>query len=66
MRIDNIQDDGRKFIISGEAGLQEQLNEVFSDIGLGISVTSSDVGQVNVLYTENNRDIVLKMLKDCT
>lgn len=66
MRIDSVKDDGGKFIISGEADLQEQLDEIFSDIGLGISVTKSESGQANVLYTENNRDIVLRMLKDCT
>ncbi len=66
MRIDNIQDDGQKFIIHGEAGLRDNLEQVFSNVGLGISVTASEKGMANVLYTENNRDIVLRMLKDCT
>ena len=66
MRIDKIQDDGQKFILHGETSLKDGLQRIFSEVGLGISVTNSDKGMVNVLYTENNRDIVLKMLKDCT
>jgi hypothetical protein len=66
VRIDRIQDDGQKFILHGGASLQDQLEQVFSDVGLGISVTESDRGTSNVLYTENNRDIVLRMLRDCT
>lgn len=66
MEINRIQDDGGKFIIHGEVGLRDELRTIFSDVGLGISVTESDRGTANVLYTENNRDIVLRMLKDCT
>ncbi|MFB6241305.1 MAG: hypothetical protein ABEJ36_00700 [Candidatus Nanosalina sp.] len=66
MRIDRIQDDGGRFILQGEAGMCEELQRIFSDVGLGISVTESDRGTAYVLYTENNRDIVLRMLRDCT
>ncbi len=66
MRIDRIQDDGGRFILHGETGLRDELVRIFSDVGLGISVTESDRGTANVLYTENNRDIVLRMLRDCT
>lgn len=66
MRIDRIQDDGGRFILHGETDLRGELKKIFSDVGLGISVTDSDRGAANVLYTENNRDIVLRMLRDCT
>ncbi|EHK01450.1 hypothetical protein HRED_08301 [Candidatus Haloredivivus sp. G17] len=35
-------------------------------MGLGISVTESDEGEANILYTENNRDIVLRVLNERT
>lgn len=64
MRIEKIQDDGQKFILHGEAGLQDNLKQIFSEVGLGISVTTSDRGMANVLYTQNNRDIVLRILNE--
>lgn len=64
MRIEQIQDDGNKFIVDGEAGLMDRLRDVFSDVGLGISVTDSSKASANILYTENNRDIVLRILDD--
>jgi len=64
MEIEKIQDDGSKFLVYGQPGLPEQLQDVFSDVGLGISVTTSSHATANILYTENNRDIVLRVLKD--
>lgn len=64
MEIESIQDDGEKFIIYGSYSLLEELRQIFSDVGLGISVTDTGEGAFNVLYTENNRDVVLKMLHD--
>jgi len=66
MRITNIQDDGERFIIHGDSGLYSKLKEVFDQMGLGISVTESEKGQANILYTENNRDIVLRVLNERT
>jgi hypothetical protein len=66
MRITNIQDDGERFIIHGDSGLFSELKEVFDQMGLGISVTESDQGEANILYTENNRDIVLRVLNEKT
>ncbi|MFP4038644.1 MAG: hypothetical protein ACLFTA_02590 [Candidatus Nanohaloarchaea archaeon] len=66
MRITKIQDDGEKFIIHGETGLQQKLRETFDQVGLGISVTSSEKAEAHVLYTENNRDIVLRILDERT
>lgn len=66
MRITNIQDDGERFIIYGDSGLYSKLKEVFDQMGLGISVTESDEGEANILYTENNRDIVLRVLNERT
>lgn len=66
MRINRIQDDGERFIIHGEAGLKTRLSEVFDQMGLGISVTESDTAEAHILYTENNRDIVLRVLDDHT
>ncbi|EHK01833.1 hypothetical protein HRED_04515 [Candidatus Haloredivivus sp. G17] len=66
MRITNIQDDGERFIIHGDSGLYSKLKEVFDQMGLGISVTESDEGEANILYTENNRDIVLRVLNERT
>jgi thiamine monophosphate kinase len=66
MRITRIQDDGKKFIIHGSDGLFNELTEIFDHIGLGISVTTSETAEANILYTENNRDIVLRLLRDHT
>ncbi|MFO7793646.1 MAG: hypothetical protein R6V35_01585 [Candidatus Nanohaloarchaea archaeon] len=66
MRITKIQDDGERFIIHGESGLYNELKEVFDQMGLGISVTESNQGVANILYTENNRDIVLSVLDERT
>ncbi len=66
MRITKIQDDGERFIIYGESGLYSKLKEVFDQMGLGISVTESDEAVANILYTENNRDIVLSVLDERT
>jgi hypothetical protein len=35
-------------------------------MALGVSVTKSDSGVANILYTENNRDIILSVLRDKT
>ena len=64
--IDKIQDDGKRFIIHGKNGLYDDLKQAFDHIGLGVSVTESDKGKANILYTENNRDIILRMLYDQT
>lgn len=66
MRITNIQDDGERFIIHGDGRLLERLKEVFDQMALGVSVTASSKGVANILYTENNRDIVLRVLHDHT
>jgi len=66
VRITKIQDDGSKFIIYGETGLAGKLREVFDNLGLGISVTENDRAEANILYTENNRDIVLRILDERT
>ena len=66
MRITKIQDDGERFIIHGESGLYNELKEVFDQMGLGISVTESNQGVANILYTANNRDIVLSVLDERT
>lgn len=66
MRITKIQDDGERFIIHGRPDLYNRLGEVFDQMGLGISVTESDQGVANILYTENNRDIVLRVLDEKT
>lgn len=66
MKITKIQDDGNKFIIHGDGRLLGKLNNVFDNMGLGISVTNSDRGVANILYTENNRDLVLRVLNDHT
>ncbi len=66
MRITKIQDDGERFIIHGESGLYSKLKEVFDQMGLGISVTESEEAEANILYTENNRDIVLSVLDERT
>jgi hypothetical protein len=62
--ISKIQDDGSRFVLHGPEGLKEELERVFSGVGLGVSVTDSGDGRVNLLYTENNRDIVLRLLRD--
>lgn len=66
MRITKIQDDGNKFIIHGSSGLYEKLSEVFDQLALGVSVTSGEDAEANILYTENNRDIVLRVLHERT
>lgn len=66
MRITKIQDDGEKFIIHGDPGLYSKLEDAFEQTGLGISVTESEKGVANILYTENNRDIVLRILDERT
>lgn len=66
MRITKIQDDGERFIIHGDGLLYSRLKDTFDQMGLGISVTSSEKGIANVLYTENNQDIVLKVLREKT
>ena len=66
MRITKIQDDGERFIIHGDERLYGRLEEVFDQMGLGISVTESGEAAANILYTENNRDIVLKVLHEHT
>jgi len=66
MKITKIQDDGERFIIHGESGLYSELKEVFDQMGLGISVTESSEAEANILYTENNRDIVLSVLNERT
>lgn len=66
MRITKIQDDGNRFIIRGDGRLHQKLKDVFDQMGLGISVTESDEGVANILYTENNRDIILRVLKERT
>ena len=66
MRISKIQDDGNKFIIHGDGRLLQKLKEVFDNMALGVSVTGSDSGVANILYTENNRDLVLRVLNDHT
>lgn len=66
MRITKIQDDGNRFIIFGSSGLYSRLSEVFDRMALGVSVTESDHAEANILYTENNRDIVLRLLDEHT
>jgi hypothetical protein len=66
MQITKIQDDGERFIIHGDQQLYSKLKEAFDQMGLGISVTESDKGVANILYTENNRDLVLRVLNERT
>lgn len=66
MRITKIQNDGERFIIHGNGRLLEKLREVFDQLVLGVSVTESDNGVANILYTENNRDIILRVLHERT
>lgn len=66
MRITRIQDDGERFILHGSSGLYGRLKDVFDQMGLGISVTESDSAEAHILYTENNRDIVLRVLDERT
>ena len=66
VRITKIQDDGERFIIHGDGRLLDKLREVFDQLALGVSVTESDKGVANILYTENNRDIVLRVLNERT
>ncbi|MBY6294003.1 hypothetical protein GLU60_01285 [Nanohaloarchaea archaeon H01] len=66
MEITKIQDDGERFIIHGDSAFLGRLRDVFDQMALGILVTESDKGVANILYTENNRDIVLRVLNDHT
>lgn len=66
MRITKIQDDGERFIIHGDSGLFSKLKDAFDHVGLGVSVTESEKAKANILYTENNRDLVLRMLRERT
>lgn len=66
VRITKIQDDGSKFIVHGDADLYDRMKEVFEDIALGVNVTPSERAEAHILYTENNRDIVLRVLDDHT
>jgi len=66
VRITNIRDDGERFIIHGDGRLLQELKEVFDNMALGVSVTPSEKGVANILYTENNRDLVLRVLNDHT
>lgn len=66
VRITKIQDDGSKFIVHGDEGLYDRMKEVFEGIALGVGVTPSEKAEAHVLYTENNRDIVLRVLDDHT
>ncbi len=66
MIITKIQDDGNRFIIHGDAELLDRLRSVFDQVALGVSVTESDEGVANLLYTEKNRDIVLRILSEKT
>lgn len=66
MKITKIEDDGNRFIIHGDGRLKGRLGEVFDQMALGVSVTESDRGVANILYTENNRDIVLRVLHERT
>lgn len=64
LQITKIEDNGSKFIIHGEQELFPELKETFDNLGLGISVTESERGVANILYTENNRDIILNILNE--
>jgi len=66
VRITNIQDDGNRFLIHGSSDLYSRLSEVFDEIALGVSVTESEDSEASILYTENNRDVVLRILYDHT
>lgn len=66
MEIDKIEDNGKKFIIHSTETAFSELKNKFDNLGLGISVTQSERGKANILYTENNRDIVLRILKEQT
>lgn len=62
MNIEKIQDDGEKFIIHGR-NIHKELKSIFDNIALGITV-SKHGDKSHILYTENNRDIVLRILKE--
>lgn len=64
MQIQNIQDDGNKLIIRGSTDVAQELQETFDNMAMGVSVTSEHSGTAHILYTENNRDIVLNVLQD--
>lgn len=64
MQIEKIQDDGNRFIIHGSSNIDASLQETFDNMAMGVTVTSESSGKSHVLYTENNRDIVLNVLRD--
>jgi len=66
MRLDKIEDNGKKFIVHGPEKSYKELKQVFDNLGLGITVSESERGLANILYTENNRDIVLNILHEKT
>lgn len=65
VKIDKIQDNGNKFILQGETELYQKIKGAFDHLPLGISVTRNKE-KVCILYTENNRDIVLRILDERT
>lgn len=64
MKIDKIQDDGERFIIDG-TNIHDELQSIFDNIALGVTVSKHE-DKSHVLYTENNRDIVLRILNEKT
>jgi hypothetical protein len=66
MRVSKLQDDGERFIIHGDGRLLQEMKDVFDNMALGVSVTPSEKGVGNILYTENNRDLALQVLNDHT
>lgn len=64
MQIQNIQDDGNRLIIRGSTDVAQELQKTFDNMAMGVSVTSESSGTAHILYTENNRDIVLNVLRD--
>ncbi len=64
MQVQRIEDDGTRFIIHGREDIAAELATVFDNMAMGISVTEPRNGKAHILYTENNRDIVLNVLKD--
>lgn len=64
MQIRKIQDDGNKFIIHGGTNVARDLQDTFDNMAMGVSVTADGSGKAHILYTENNRDIVLNVLRD--
>lgn len=64
MQIQRIQDDGNRFIIHGRGNIAASLQDTFDNMAMGVSVTEPSTGKAHILYTENNRDIVLNVLRD--